>query len=527
MSTVLPIDILLKVAQHQDCNEQYAFLRACPLLAGHLGYSRHLLAEKDSNGNNLVHILAQNGEEALLKSLFPDNIMETSFGSGDGIPHLKQTLLTRSINDEGATPIHLAAEKGHLATVEWIAKCPAVDLTCEDKSGLTCIRRAAKAGQTEVTRLLLDNPNLTTDWNANDHRSNPLCQAAEQGHLETVRAILEHHGEKVNVNSPGFRGIRALSLAVLRKREAVFDMLLQRTDIDVNARDDLDNSPLHLALRSKNHAALKLLLAHSDVNPNLQDPFGYTPLQEAVCRGDEVAVTLLLEHPRTDVNTGDRTKVTPLIKAVQECHKQIAELLLERPDIQADQKDCCGMTAFAWAAFLGRSKIADMLLERPDVDPNSRDEDGMTPLSLAIQAGSGDIAGHLVYRDDVEINARDKFGWTALAHARCAPGGTSMFLTQMLLKEGATMELYPEWHIMSSSTHPDIAMDMVAAMIGGRDLEAYMVERFGQDKVDEALRHGQPGLEALLFQKTWAKRVRWALTQKIRYQEEPELAQEI
>ncbi|UKZ63332.1 uncharacterized protein TrAtP1_004561 [Trichoderma atroviride] len=78
-------------------------------------------------------------------------------------------------------------------------------------------------------------------------------------------------------------------------------------------------------------------------------------------------------------------------------------------------------------------------------------------------------------------------------------GGVSMLLTEMLLEQGATMDPYPEWCVMSSSTHPDIVMDMVAAMIGGRSLEAYMVERFGQDKGDEALGDGQRGLEALLF----------------------------
>ncbi|KAM0515162.1 hypothetical protein ACHAPE_006115 [Trichoderma viride] len=462
MSANLSTDILLQVAQHVDCNDQYALLRACPVLAGHFCYSRHLQAEKDSNGNNLVHMLALNGEEALLKSLFPDDILETSFSSQDVVPRLKQMLLTRSVNDKGDTPIHLAAEKGHLAIVEWIAKCPAVDLTCEDKARRTCIGRAAMAGQTEVVSLLLGSPYLTTDWNTSDHRSNPLCLAAEHGHVETVRTILERHGERVNVNSRGIFGITALGWAS-------------------------GNSTLHLALRRENHAALKLLLAHPDINPNVQDRSGYTPLQEAVCMGDE---------------------------AVQECHKQIAQLLLQRPDIQADQKDCCGMTAFAWAAFLGRFEIAKMLLERPDVDPNSRDKDGMTPLSLSMEADSEETAEFLVCMDDVEINAKDNFGWTALAHARCVPRGVSMFLTAMLLQQGATMDPYPEWYVVSNSAYPDMAVDMVTAMIGDRSLEAYMVERFGEDKMDEALRDSQRGLEAFFFQETRVKGARWALTQR-------------
>ncbi|UKZ63333.1 uncharacterized protein TrAtP1_004562 [Trichoderma atroviride] len=49
-------------------------------------------------------MLALNGEETLLKSLFPDDILQRSFGSQDGIPGLKQMLLTRSVNDEGGHP---------------------------------------------------------------------------------------------------------------------------------------------------------------------------------------------------------------------------------------------------------------------------------------------------------------------------------------------------------------------------------------------------------------------------------------
>lgn len=110
----------------------------------------------------------------------------------------------------------------------------------------------------------------------------------------------------------------------------------------------------------------------------------------------------------------------------------------------------------------------------------------MTPLSFSMEADSEQTAEFLIYRDDVEINTKDNFGWTALAHARCVPRGVSMFLTAMLLQQGATMDPDPEWYVMSNSTYPDMAVDMVTAMIGDRSLEAYRVERFGQEKVDRA-----------------------------------------
>jgi ankyrin repeat protein len=520
MSSIFPTEVLLEVAQRLDCNGQYALLRAHPVLAGRFSYRRHLLAKKDDSGNNLVHILAQNGEEALLKSLFPDEILENRLRSGNVTLHPKQAFLTRSTNDEGATPIDLAAEKGHLAIVDWIAKCPGVNLNCKDNEGMTCVGRAARAGQADVVNLLLSSPNLTTDWNTRYHQSNPLCLAAEHGHIETLKVILERYGERINVNSRGFWGFTALGLAVLRKREEIVDMLLQKGDTDVNTSNG-NGSALHLAVQSENYAALKLLLAHPDINPNVQNARDNTPLQEAVYAGDKVSVRLLLEHPRTDVNLGNLARVTPLIMAVQECHIKIVRLLLKRSDIHADQKDRCGMTAFAWAAFLGRSRIAKMLLLRPDVDLNSRDGDGVTPLGLSVKAGSEDIAAFLLCRPDIDINATDDFGWTALAHAKCAPGGISNFLMHTLLNSGATMDPHPEIQVMSDSTYPDIAVDMVRAMVAGRDLQAYMVQRFGQGRTDAALGDGQHGVRRLLFRDTDVKRMRLQLVQSIRYQEKP------
>lgn len=506
MAAILPVEIMLSIAAYLDCQEQYALLRAIPSLASQFSYG-HLLADTD-NGNNLVHILAQKGEEILLKSLFPDKDLESSLISGNIIPRLRQMLLTRSVNNDGATPLHLAASNGHLGIVDWISNRPDLDLNRQDKSGCTCVERAAKAGHAEVVSLLLDNPKMTVDWNSNQ-RSNPLCLAAEYGHEATVRVILERHGHRISVNSQASYGITPLTLSVLRGHMAITDLLIQQKGVNVNAEDHLGNSTLHMAVRSKNHAAMKSILAHPNVNPNVRDWYGHTPLQEAVCIADKTTVEILLEHSATDVNLGNCKKTTPLIKAVQENHDWAVEYLLRRHDIEPDKKDYWGMTALSWAAFLGRKKMTERLLEREEVDPNAMDEDGLTPLSLCMQMGWPDVAELLVKHPEVDINVEDNYGWTALAHAKNAPRSKSVPLMRLLTQHGATMTLHAEMIVMYNAlVDSDIALSLVESIITSHSLEAYMTERFGREKTELAMIDGERGVRSLLFRDTRAARMR-------------------
>ncbi|PKK46774.1 hypothetical protein CI102_7418 [Trichoderma harzianum] len=384
-------------------------------------------------------------------------------------------LLTRSVNNDGATPLHLAASNGHLGIVDWISKRPDLDLNRQDKSGCTCVERAAKAGHAEVVSLLLDNPNMTVDWNSNQ-RSNPLCLAAEYGHEATVRVILERHGHRISVNSQAAYGITALTFSVLRGRMAITDLLIQQKGVNVNAEDHLGNSTLHMA---------------------------------AVCIADKTMVQLLLEHPATDANLGNCKKTTPLIKAVQVNHDWAVEFLLKWHAIEPDKKDYWGMTALSWAAFLGRKKMVERLLELEEVDPNSLDEDGLTPLALCMQMGWPDVAEVLLKHPDVDVNAEDDWGWTPLAHAKNAPRSKSVPLMRLLTQHGATMTLHAEMIVMYNAlVDSDIAISLVESIIKCKNIEAYMTERFGREKTELAMIDGERGVRALLFRDTRAARMR-------------------
>ncbi|KAH0499070.1 hypothetical protein TgHK011_006286 [Trichoderma gracile] len=502
MSSVLPIELLLIIAESLNARDLFAFVRAVPCLAGELTYTRHLLAAPDEYGNSLVHLLARNGEDAALELMFPESIIEES--RSNDILRQKQALLASSANRKGATPLLRAAEGGHMAVVEKILGWPGVDLNHEDHEGCTAVDLAARQGHTEMVSLLLGRPEWTVDWNVANRRANPLCLAVANGRLETARRILERHGDRIGVNSKSASGRTALCYAIDRGDDDLLALLLEQPELDVNLAASFAVTALHLAVRKQYPAAVKAILAHPNVDPNRQDVAQQTALHEAVFYADET-MRLLLEDPRVDVNIGNCYGATPLINAVKRGSDIAVLALLQRPDIVPDKKDGIGMTALAWAAHLGCWGSLRRLLDRQDVDPNTRDDDGVTPLSMAVQRRWYSVTETLLENPSVRVNDEDDWGWTALAHANHTPAGWDGPSVSLLLSCGATMTMYPEMTVrLDTLSDAEIALDLVEAMVEDQDLERYMIRRFGHERTEEAYSHGEMGVRALLFRQTRA-----------------------
>jgi ankyrin repeat protein len=103
-------------------------------------------------------------------------------------------------NKKGFTPLHTAAQHGHLETVKLIIqqtkeKNPAA------KDGWTPLHLAAENGHLETVQLILQH---AEDKNPADKDGRtPLYFAAQNGHLETVQFIL-HHVKDKNGSNPLF-----------------------------------------------------------------------------------------------------------------------------------------------------------------------------------------------------------------------------------------------------------------------------------------------------------------------------------
>jgi ankyrin repeat protein len=79
----------------------------------------------------------------------------------------------------------------------------------------------------------------------------------------------------------------------------VVKVLLDRTDIEVNARDDEQRTPLQRTAENGHESVVKLLLDH-DAFADARDQYGLTAIASAAMSGNAHVVKLLLDRP--DVN---------------------------------------------------------------------------------------------------------------------------------------------------------------------------------------------------------------------------------
>ena len=191
-------------------------------------------------------------------------------------------------------------------------------------------------------------------------------------------------------------------------------LLLARRETDVNPQSNHPYSPLIFAIRSKNHAIVQLLLAREDINVNQRDRWRCTALTESVFCGNEAALQLLLAHKDIDVNIKATDGCTALITAIFWDKGHIARLLLSREDININLQDGFGRIALVAAVNKGQGHIVQLLLSREEIDINLQDASGQTALIVAADRNRGHIAQLLLSREEIDINLQDVMGQTAL-----------------------------------------------------------------------------------------------------------------
>jgi ankyrin repeat protein len=135
----------------------------------------------------------------------------------------------------GATPLHIAAQIGHLDGVRALVTELGADVNQAKQDGATPLLIAAQNGHLEVVRALVTE--MGADVNqAEQNGSTPLCVAAEQGHLEVVRALVAELGADVNQATQD--GVTPLMVAAAMQHEHLAKWLARHgANISLSSED--------------------------------------------------------------------------------------------------------------------------------------------------------------------------------------------------------------------------------------------------------------------------------------------------
>lgn len=169
--------------------------------------------------------------------------------------------------------------------------------------------------------------------------------------IQKVRIALSSSLElDVNQSDPEL-GFTALSKAAYNGNLEIVSLLLARSDIDVNKKNEDGESPLNTAciFQRKNRKLIELLLAHPDIDVNSRSNDDTSPLVTAAIHNEIWLLETLLSRPDILVNISSIQQRSPLAVAASNRHLEATRILLNHPNISVNQRDSSGKTALTIA----------------------------------------------------------------------------------------------------------------------------------------------------------------------------------
>lgn len=249
---------------------------------------------------------------------------------------------------------------------------PKKDKSSEQTKLDTDLLEFAFDGETdEVTTLLQKG----ADPLARDGRGHmPLSEAAVQGHLETVRALLDWKAPiGSDPNAYGSDGRTALHRAAFQGHAGTVQLLLERGS-DPRLKDRQGELPFDMASNDESRAALTAW----DVNKTDQ-------LRDNRIKAIDIDDEKHVQNDEERRALEKRKRMTKLAEHAAKGEKDELELALA--DLEPRQlpmyRDDTGNTVLHIAASQGQSEVVNMLIEEYKMDVNLQDSKGWTPIAVA------------------------------------------------------------------------------------------------------------------------------------------------
>ncbi|GAU90071.1 hypothetical protein RvY_02543 [Ramazzottius varieornatus] len=226
----------------------------------------------------------------------------------------------------GYTCLQYAAGYGHVATFVGLLQTGA-DISVRNQKDKTALHYAAKYGQLEIVRTILDRPDGLAILNYFDHRDRTaLHLACSYGHFEIVELLLFK-------GSFPFRndlGKTPFHVAASKNHKTILESIVTYFALVLNAKDKDGNTALHDAAANDAGEAVRYLLSlDAKITQNADNQ---TPMDLAVANSNENAAIAFITSPQWK-----QTVMTPSVKY----GNVVLGLISHLPDVMSLCLDRC------------------------------------------------------------------------------------------------------------------------------------------------------------------------------------------
>gem|GEM_PF-708623 len=330
------------------------------LLKGHIETGRLLLEAGATinpplaRGENLLHKLTTEGNVEGVQLLL-------EFGA-DPDPRV-----SRESEFPHETPLLAAARLGQSDIARLLLENPGkpADITVLDEDGKTPLAVAAVSGDAAIARLLLEHGADVEELGGEKSRTTPLGFAAMHGNLEVAELLLDWPSGGADVNYENRSDVTPLMLASFEGAPDVVTRLLQAgAKVNEENRDGV-SALLFAVLMHRPETTRRLLEAGASTEVRAAFPeFGFSdPMMLAAARGHLDSVELLIEHGAAidDLSQMDEIgRVTPLMMAARAGFTEVVKTLIEH-GADPKREDDDGKTAIDWARDFGQEETVALL----------------------------------------------------------------------------------------------------------------------------------------------------------------------
>eukprot|EP00055_Hartaetosiga_balthica_P015209 m.88322 g.88322 ORF g.88322 m.88322 type:complete len:1100 (-) comp8805_c1_seq1:4842-8141(-) len=324
------------------------------------------------------------------------------------------------------TPLHIAAKFGAIPVVALLLKKGA-RRHVRDKSGYFPLHNAAKKGNTDVVRMLLEGDDssrlleVTTKYG-----ETPLSLAASGGHVATMNVLITMNASPYKADK---LGQTPLHLAVERGHVDAVEVLISYAKSGTEGTSVASFNEEEEEMDEDSWSTTPTVSSLLEV----ADKYDTRPLHVA-CKEGHFRIAQLLVNAGAGLDEVDDADQTPMHLAVKNGHLQIVKLLLTKNSALVASEDDTAQTALHLAAKFGYERVVDLLLDN-GADIDAADDFHQTPLMEAAMTGKLAATKELV-ENDCAIDAKEKKGNTALLLA--AMNGHAK-IVKFLLESGANI----------------------------------------------------------------------------------------